>query len=306
MKKLTILFLFYIKASLGVSNAVNLNSSGQTSKDSTRNSSESAPTNPQIEEYKRLAQQYQAVANHYKALASVAESTPVTPTKMADVVYNPWEGTQISLGGGNTTGNVTSTNLQNNVNINFKPNPSDNGWNFAFLSQYNYLSSSTHCNEVNRFYAQDNTYYMFDKYNGMFGQASYLNDLSSGYYYVWNENIGYQLQLFRTPRSNLLFSLGPGLQQRQVTGASTATNTPTWLSQAIYNFQINDLLDFQERLLNIATAINTTTTSNTTLSIKVYKKIAISLTYQIIYNSVPEPNKAALDSLSSVNFVYAL
>lgn len=273
----------------------------------TSNSSDSLLFNPNStknnEEYLTLAKKYQKKANYYRSLIGL--DTIEADYKVPK--YNPWHNTQVSLGGGNTKGNVTSTNLQGNLNINYKPSPMDPGWSFSLLSQYNYLSSSTKCNEVDRFYAQHNTNYMFDKYNGTFAQISYLNDLSGGYYFVVNENIGYQLQLFKNLNSNLILSFGPGLQQRKVaTQSKVIENALTWLTQGLYNLNISKLFSFQEQLQNVSSSLNSTTTSSTILSLKTFDKLSVSFSYQVIYNSKPERNSKPLDTLSSVNLAYSI
>lgn len=154
--------------------------------------------------YADLAREYQQKADFYKAMAGIYESATPQLSSLSSYEslpkvkkYNPLKGTQVSLGGGGTTGNSSSSNAQGNLVINYKPSESDIGWNFNTLGQYNYLYSDGNGVEKNRLYLQQSGYYMFDKYNGAFAQASYLNDITDGYYYTWNENIGYQLQVFK-------------------------------------------------------------------------------------------------------------
>ena len=248
--------------------------------------------------YRTLAKDYQTRADFYNNLAGTYES----PNK-----YNPLKGTQFSAGGGGSSGNSSTSNAQGNLIINYKPTESDAGWNFNTLGQYDYLYSSSDGVQKNRLYLQQNSYYMFDKHNGIFAQASYLNDVTNGYYYTWNENIGYQLQLYKSERQNLLLSLGPGLQQRQVvaTGAGNETR-PSWLTQATYNLSLNDVITFTEQLQNVATQLNTSTFSVSSITIQAYKNIGIGLNYQFTYNSKPEPNTTNLSTITGVTFVYSL
>lgn len=265
--------------------------------------------------YADLAREYQQKADFYKAMAGIYESsTPqlssLSPLESIPEIkkYNPLKGTQVSLGAGGTTGNSNSSNAQGNLVINYKPSESDVGWNFNTLGQYNYLYSDGNGVEKNRLYLQQNGYYMFDKYNGMFAQASYLNDVSDGYYYTWNENIGYQLQVFKDDSQNLLLTLGPGVQQRQVvisSGQDTQVR-PSWLTQFTYNLNFTNKVTFTEQLQNIATQLNNTTYSISTITIQAYKNIGIGLNYQFTFNSSPEPGFAGVSTISGVTFVYSL
>ena len=307
--------------------ASNIESSNVIYQDSAKSASESANY------YRNLAREYQLKADFYSGMAGIYESVPAltfaesgnlqvnpyqslnskgtlnTNCDKENIVpkYNPWKGTQFSFGGGGTTGNTNTSNAQGNLVINYKPSESDAGWNFNTLGQYDYLYSSSDGIQKNRLYLQQNGYYMFNKYNGMFAQASYLNDALDGYYFVWNENIGYQLQLFKTENQNLLLSVGPGLQERQLQIANSPYQTiPSWLIQFTYNLAINKTITFTEQLQNIATTLNTTTYSISALTIQAYKNIGIGLNYQITYNTAPEPGKSAVSSISGVTFVYSL
>lgn len=260
--------------------------------------------------YRALAKDYQARANFYNGLVGIYESSPgfaINNVKESKVKYNPLKGTQLSIGAGGSSGNNSTSNAQGNLIINYKPSESNVGWNFNTLGQYDYLYSSNDGVQKNRLYLQQNGFYMFNKYNGLFGQASYLNDVTNGYYYTWNENIGYQLQVFKTDRQNLLLSIGPGLQQRQVVAPSSNNQTgPSWLTQITYNLNINNAFTLTEQLQNVATQLNTSTSSISAITIQAYKNVGIGLTYQFTYNSVPEPKIAGLSSITGVTFVYSL
>lgn len=275
-----------------------------------------------LSKYTTAASEYKAKSECYNKIATISKSGTSSPTILAQMqqkidecesihitsiaAYNPWQGTQISAGGGSTTGNGSSTNAQANAVINYKPMEADAGWNFNTLGQYDYLSSDiSNGIEKNRLYLQQNGYYMFNKYNGMFAQVSYLNDTNSGYIYLWNENIGYQLQLFKTSRQNLLLSIGPGMQEVQSTSSQTITQ-PTWLTQITYSLNLNNHLSFNEQLQNVATPNNVTTYSISELTIQIHKNFGIGLNYQFTYNSLPEPTKATLTTISGVTLVYSL
>lgn len=121
-----------------------------------------------------------------------------------------------------------------------------------------------------------------------------------------NENVGYQLQFYRSSLMNLLLSFGPGLQQQGEVGVSYIVNVPTWLTQATYNLNINDITVFQEQLQNIASSLTVLSNSITSLNIKFYKKVAISLSYQFTYYSVPRPHTAQVTTITTISLIYPL
>jgi putative salt-induced outer membrane protein YdiY len=273
--------------------------------------SESAPT--PTTDYPKLAKEYQAKADYYKAIAGIYESAPqVLPgftfsestTKVKP--FNNWSGTQLGLGGGAANGKTDSSNFSGSAIVNYRAESGNHGWVWKSIGQYDYLFTSTGGNEKNRAYLQQNGAYMYDKYNGVFGQASYLNDANGGFYYVWNENIGYQLQLLSTKLLQLQLSLGPGLQQRQLVVNNTTENLPQWLSQLTLNLNINDTLVFTEQLQNTATVQNTTTYSISALTLQVTKDFGIGINYQYTYNTNPPKGQVQTSTISSLQLTYGI
>lgn len=221
-------------------------------------------------------------------------------------IYRPLKGSQFNAGMGGSTAENNTFNSEVNLYINYKPDEGDIGWNFNTLFQYDYLSTSNGGVEKSRLYAQQNVYYMFNKYNGMFVQGSYLNDINNNYLYEWNENIGYQFQLLKTAQQNLIFSFGPGLQQLQLSYYTPIINQPTWLTQVNYNLTLSSYISVTEQLQNIASSGNTRTNSISTLTIQIYKNFGVGFNYQINYNSSTPTNKPGLTTISGISIVYLI
>ncbi|AUR52292.1 DUF481 domain-containing protein [Aquella oligotrophica] len=252
-----------------------------------------------------MFQLYQSQANLYKSQIFEPESGVVINSSES-TPYNPWHGSQFAFGAGGTTGDSNTSNAQINTLINYKPSEGEIGWNFNTIEQYNYIYSTNSTDNKNRLYIQQNGSYMFDTHNGVFAQVSYLNDANDGYFYVWNQNAGYQLQLFANKNNNLLFSFGPGVQERQVVVNSNVEIKPSWLTQITYNLNLNKIVSFSEQLQNVATTDNNSSYLITTLTLEVFNGFGINFNYQVTYNSQPEPGKAKLNTISGVNFVYAI
>jgi putative salt-induced outer membrane protein YdiY len=261
--------------------------------------------------YQELAKQYQAQADYYNGLAGIYESNVSYVPLAYDSVesskpYNPFVGSQIGLGGGSATGNTVNTNFSGSLVLNYNPVEGESGWNFNTIGQYDYLNTIANSNEKNRLYLQQNATYMFDKYNGTFAQGSYLNDVNDGYIYVYNENIGYQLQLLKNKLNSLAVNFGPGAQQRQVWGSSYNETQPQFLSQLTYNLNLSNILTFYEQLQNTYTQLNTTTYSISQLNLLIAEGFSIGINYQLTYNSKPSDGTNSVTTISSFQINYGI
>ncbi|MDD3266510.1 MAG: DUF481 domain-containing protein [Burkholderiales bacterium] len=269
-----------------------------------KNTSESNLTESEALSYKLMAEEYQKKADYYNSLIKNTEST--IESKPVESEHNPFKGSQIGIGGNSVTGGGDNTNFSGNLIFNYDPDKSESGWSFKTLGQYDYLYSKSGGNEKNRLYLQQNGAYMADKYNGTFAQVSYLNDINNSYVYVWNENIGYQLQLMNNEDMNLAFNFGPGLQQREIVGSGYTQTLPQFLSQITYNLYLNKLLTFYEQLQNTTSPINNTLYSISQLNFIISNGFSIGVNYQITYNSNPSDNANPINSITSVQVNYGI
>jgi putative salt-induced outer membrane protein len=268
------------------------------------------------EQYHELAKQYANKASYYNTMAGLYESQTLSLTSpictnfyessLQLKPYNPWLGTQFGFGAGGANGDTTNSSINGSAIVNYKPESGAAGWQYNTIGQYDYLNTYGSSANKNRLYMQQNGAYMYDKYNGVFAQASYLNDANDGYYYVWNENIGYKLQIINNDLMGLQFSLGPGLQQVQVVSSNIAGTQAQWLTQLTYNLNLNNILTFYEQLQNTATQLNTTTYSISTLNLQIDKNFGIGVNYQITYNSNPPIGKSSTNAISSINLIYGI
>lgn len=267
-------------------------------------------------QYRQLAKQLASEASYYNSMATFygyqGESIMPYSTNFYESVpqpkaYNPWIGSQFGFGAGGASGDTNNSSVNGSMIVNYKPESGVRGWQFNTIGQYDYLGTAAGgSSNKNRLYLQQNGAFMYDKYNGIFAQASYLNDANDGFYYVWNENIGYKLQLLNTDRMNLQLAVGPGLQQRHVVSTNVAGTQPQWLTQLTYNLNLNDILTFYEQLQNTATHANTTTYSISTLNLQVNKSFGIGINYQVTYNTNPPSGKAGVTTVSSLNLIYGI
>lgn len=262
-------------------------------------------------QYKTLADEYQQKADYYNYLAltesKAIESSIACDKPSESKVYNPWKGTQIGGGGGIITGSSASKNANVSIIANYKPVDDPIGWNFNTIGQFDFSSNSnTNTTTKDMLYIQQNSSYMFDKTNGTFAQVSYLKNAFDGYYYRWNENIGYQLKFLDTKDQSLALSAGPGLQQQQRVGTTGGATYGQWLTQLTYSLNVNSTLTFYEQLQNVATTFNVSTYSISTLNLQVYKNFGIGLNFQYNYNSVPADGKSQTTTTTSLNIVYSI
>lgn len=269
-----------------------------------KNTTESTLTESETLLYKQMAEDYQKKANYYNNLIKNTESN--IESKQVESAYNPFKGSQIGIGGNSVTGGGDNTNFSSNLIFNYTPDKEESGWSFKTLGQYDYLYSKSGANEKNRLYLQQNGAYMADKYNGIFGQISYLNDINNAYVYVWNENIGYQLQLINNDNMDLAFNFGPGLQQREIVGSGYTQTLPQFLSQITYNLYLSKLLTFYEQLQNTTSPINNTMYSISQLNFIISNGFSIGVNYQITYNSNPSDNANPVNTITSVQVNYGI
>lgn len=254
--------------------------------------------------YKQMAQDYQKKANYYASLANLNESN--YESSPAESALNPFKGSQIGLGGSNVTGGGDNSNFSGSLILNYDPDNSESGWGFKTIGQYDYLYSKSGGNEKNRLYLQQNGSYMADKYNGTFAQVSYLNDINNAYNFIWNENIGYQLQLINNEEMNLVFNFGPGLQQREITGSSYTETLPQFLSQVTYNLNLSKILTFYEQLQNTLSPINNNIYSISQLNLIISGGFSVGINYQITYNSNPSDNANPVSTITSFQVNYGI
>lgn len=259
-----------------------------------------------VKKYKNLANDYQIKANYYKDAARFYESGESYSSWLETKKFNSWTGSQFGIGGGNTTGNSPSSNFSGNFVLNYKSSKGTQGWNSNSIGQYDYLNTAANGLEKNRLYLQQNNSYMFNKTSGMFAQASYLNDVNGSYTYILNENIGYQLKVFDSDAMSLLLNSGPGLQQSETADNSATNILPQYLNQITYNLNITNIFTFYEQLQNIASSQNNATYSISQINFLINGGFSIGVNYQIIYNTVPQANKAALTTISSFQVNYAI
>lgn len=267
-------------------------------------------------QYHKLAEQLSSKASYYNSMATFygyqSESIMPYNTSFYESVplpkpYNPWTGSQFGFGAGGASGDTNNSSINGSMIVNYKPESGVRGWQYNTIGQYDYLGTAAGgTSNKNRLYLQQNGAFMYDKYNGVFAQASYLNDANDGFYYVWNENIGYKLQLLNNELMNLQLAIGPGLQQRHVVSSNMAGTQPQWLTQLTYNLNLNNILTFYEQLQNTATQANTATYSISTLNLQVNKNFGIGVNYQVTYNTNPPSGKAGVTTVSSLNLVYGI
>lgn len=261
--------------------------------------------------YREIAHKYQQQADYYNALAGIYESSvsslPLQYDSESKIKeYNPFIGSQLGFGGGSATGSGDNTNFSGSLILNYDPSESESGWNFNVIGQYDYLYTPGSTKQKNRLYLQQNSAYMFDKYNGTFAQASYLNDVSDGYIYVYNQNIGYQLQLLKDKTNTLAVNFGPGAQERQASGTSFTETQPQFLSQLTYNLNLSDILTFYEQLQNTYTSANVATYSISQLNLLVASGFSIGLNYQITHNSQPSDGASPVVTITSFQVNYGI
>jgi putative salt-induced outer membrane protein len=151
-----------------------------------------------------------------------------------------------------------------------------------------------------------------------FGNAHYTHDLFSGFEYQATASVGLGYKIFNSKTTQLDAQLGVGftdLRPENITkdsaGAVTSrTLEPGKSGAAItagvnYSQALTDTTTLSDKLLVAYSSFDTLTTNTLALSVKVSTKLALSLGYTVTDNSNPPGTLKKLDTLTTVNLVYA-
>ena len=151
-----------------------------------------------------------------------------------------------------------------------------------------------------------------------FGNAHYTHDMFSGFEYQATGSVGLGYKVINTKATQLDAQLGVGFTDlrpeditKDATGAVTSrTLEPGKSGVAVtaavnYSQALTDTTTLSDKLLVAYSSFDTLTTNTLALSVKVSTKLALSLGYTLTDNSNPPGTLKKLDTLTTVNLVYA-
>ncbi len=266
-------------------------------------------------QYQTLANKYQKIADEYQAKVTpnqpslqktkqttLAQSTPAKPQAPA---YNEWEGTNASAGGTYNTGNSGGSNFTGGFLLSYQPTPAkEHGWLFTLNSAYQYAQTAADGSTANRFVMTQKTNYMFNEYNGVFGNIVYTNDKFDTFKYQTQENIGYTRLLFKNPKMSLILNAGPGFLQTRNAQTNQFKNAPSWFTLLTYSWAISPDTVFTQTAQNTTASTNTNTLLVSAITTTLYKKLALQTSFQWAYDSKADTDRKSVNTLTKLSLVY--
>ena len=277
----------------------------------------------EADKYKEMYEKFQKLADEKAAIADKSKGSNPTENKEADkkitkpaVVQppvevkkekSPWQGTNISFGGSLITGNSAAKNFNVKAVLNYDTDSWENDWWAQYIFQSDDTPNASKPIKVKRGQINAITSYNVTKLNGVYGSAIYLLDELDDFDYVLTLSGGYKLNLLKTDTMRLGWTMGPSLTRVKNTATQGTINEFGGQTQLKYQWQVTDISTFKQDLLyNYAAKKKGYLQSNTTLTAKIYKNIALSLSFQLDYRDLVKKGNNNINTITTTNIVYTL
>ncbi len=237
---------------------------------------------------------------------------PVVKQFIKEESGTPFDGSNFSFGGSNTTGNTETTNITLGGLLNVIPKGYNGQWENNVKTNYSYQtggdrgSSKQGQTQVNRFYISQTTNYFFTpkKRNGFTWNINYLNDKFNGFYYTVNESVGYLRRILETDTMTLDASLSPGLQQFRERKSNDFQNLPSLSLNVNYAWNLTDDTVFTQKFASTTSSNTTLSTSNSTIATKLWNNFQLNTSFLASFTSKPQPNKTKTNTTTQVTIQY--
>jgi putative salt-induced outer membrane protein YdiY len=237
---------------------------------------------------------------------------PVVKQFIKEESGSPFDGSNFSFGGSNTTGNTETTNITLGGLLNFIPKGYNGQWENNVATNYQYQtggdrgSSKVGQTQVNRFYLSQTSNYFFTpkKRNGFTWNINYLNDKFDGFYYIVNESAGYLRRILETDTMTLDASLAPGLQQFRERKSDDFQNLPSLTLKINYAWNLTDDTVFTQKFASTTSSNTTLSTSNSTIATKLWENFQLNTSFLASFSSKPQPNKVKTNTTTQVTIQY--
>jgi putative salt-induced outer membrane protein YdiY len=277
----------------------------------------------EADKYKEMYEKFQKLADEKAGVSNKSKETKPTDNKVIDknnekpVVApppkevkkekSPWQGTSASLGGSFITGNSAAKNLNMKGSVNYNTDLWENDWWAQYIFQSDDTQNAKKPVKVKRAQINTMTSYNIVKRGGVYGSAIYLLDELDDFDYVLTLSSGAKINLFKTDTMRLGWTLGPSITRVKNTNTQATTNEFGGQTQLKYLWDITDKSTFkQDFLYNYAAQKKGFLQSNTTITAKIYKNIALSLSFQLDHRDTVSTGKNPLNTITTTNIVYTL
>ncbi len=235
-------------------------------------------------------------------------AAPVDPTpsdattKPQPIKKSAFDGSKLAVGYVANTGNTNSRNIDLGGVLKYV----DNRWSYRELTTYEKQEDSVNGTTQNKFYSQGRAQFAINNKDYFYGQLSYLNNQFDGYVYVYDENLGYG-HYFSMPAS-MTFDvfLGPGLRQRKLieSAGGTFSNEPDMQFGTEYLWRVSSNATFHTRIQTEVAGENTHTDVSTGVTSIITNHLALSVNYDVGYDTKPVVSKKATNTTTTVQMLY--
>jgi len=211
----------------------------------------------------------------------------------------------ISIGGSLNTGNSNSYNLNTKLDLNYNKNKWVNTG--TFQSQIG-GDRTTGLNNRNYNLQGQSKYFFKPPVSFWYGFTSYTLDTFNTYRTVSLNSLGYGQRLLNRKDMTLDLEGGPSYTRRRAQGDTGLIQTEMGiLGSVTYNWIISDNIKFTQFLLATRDKLNTYTQSTTSLTSKIIKNLALSISLNYEHNTnIPlgSTNTEKTDTQTLLSVVY--
>ncbi|MFT6836279.1 MAG: putative salt-induced outer membrane protein YdiY [Francisellaceae bacterium] len=238
---------------------------------------------------------------------------PVVKQIIKEEVTSVFDGSNLSFGGNNTTGNTETSQVSLQGLLNYIPKGYNGQWENYIKSTYLYQAGGTRGSskagqtQANRFYIAQNTNYFFttSKRNGTTWQINYLNDKFDGFAYVANEQIGYLRRVLESDKVTFDISLGPGMQQFRTNNQNDQFKNLVsfWLNMN-YVWNITSDTSFIQNITSTSSSQTTLSSSTSTIATKLWQNFQLNTSFLLSYTSKPQSGKVPTNTTTTIAIQY--
>ncbi len=209
-----------------------------------------------------------------------------------------WAGA-IDLGFVQTSGNTEGATLAFSLDYG-RDGPR---WRHALhLESFNQTSDDERQAEKYLGYWQSNL--KFTRVQSMFFRGQYEEDKFSTYAYQGILSSGYSHRVIDNDRMVLDLEAGPGYRRSQFADTGELENELIVRLAGNFKWNISDTASFGQLLSVEEGPENTTVRSTTSLTMSVYKSLAIKLSYKLRWTRVVDPDTDPMDRETNIAMVY--
>ena len=144
----------------------------------------------------------------------------------------------------------------------------------------------------------------YDNANYLFGQASWLSDVTMVYRARDVATVGYGRQIWSGPVHTLNLEAGPGVRHDEFQQGGNSTRALAYGS-GTYGYQISDTAKFTQGVSVLAND-ETTLNSETALTVAINSHFSLKVAYDVTYNTKPPASGRIKPIPSFVNLVYGM